>query len=136
MRDQNDNNEQDNNPNPMGRNLIVWMIFLLMLVAVFNMFNRDPQGMAGLKSMPYSDFITQVDNKQIESVTIAGSLMEVRKTGGDKFGVIIPQNTDVVSRIEGKGVVIEAKPDTSGSPPPFKVLFSRFPMQLFICVWC
>ncbi len=135
MRDQNDNNEQDNNPNPMGRNLIVWMVILLMLVAVFNMFNRDPQGMAGLKSMPYSDFITQVDNKQIESVTIAGSLMEVRKTGGEKFGVIIPQNTDVVSRIEGKGVVIEAKPDTSGSPTLFSILLSWFPMLLLIGVW-
>ena len=135
MRDQNDNNDQDNNPNPMGRNLIVWMVILLMLVAVFNMFNRDPQGMAGLKTMAYSDFTTQVDNKQIESVTIAGSVMEVRKTGGEKFGVIIPQNTDVVSRIEGKGVVIEAKPDTSGSPTLFSILLSWFPMLLLIGVW-
>ncbi|MFN7114071.1 MAG: ATP-dependent zinc metalloprotease FtsH [Alphaproteobacteria bacterium] len=135
MREQNDNDNQGGNQNPMGRNLIVWMVIVLMLVAVFNMFSRDQAGMAGLKTMPYSDFIAQVDNKQIQSVTIVGDTMQVRKTGGEQMAVIIPQNTDVVSRIEGKGVVIDAKPDTSGSPTLFSVLLSWFPMLLLIGVW-
>lgn len=135
MREQNDNDNQGGNPNPMGRNLLVWVVIVLMLVAVFNMFSRDQSGMAGMKSMAYSDFITQVDNKQIQSVTIVGDTMQVRKTGGEQFGVIIPQNTDVVSRIEGKGVVIDAKQDTSGSPTLFSVLLSWFPMLLLIGVW-
>ncbi|MBW7910588.1 MAG: ATP-dependent metallopeptidase FtsH/Yme1/Tma family protein [Alphaproteobacteria bacterium] len=119
----------------MGRNMLVWLVIVLMLVAVFNMFGRDQQGMAGLKPMAYSDFITQVDNKQIQSVTIVGDMMQVRKTAGEQFAVVIPQNTDVVSRIEGKGVVIEAKPDTSGSPTLLSVLLSWFPMLLLIGVW-
>lgn len=135
MRDQNDNNDPGGNPNPTARNLIVWGLIVLMLVTAFNMFNRDQQGLAGMKTMPYSDFIAQVDNKQIESVTISGALMQVRKTGGEQFAVVIPQNTDVVSRIEGKGVVIDAKPDTSGTPTLFSVLLSWFPMLLLIGVW-
>jgi len=135
MREQNDNDNQGGNQNPMGRNMLVWLVIVLMLVAVFNMFGRDQGGMAGLKPMPYSDFISQVDNKQIQSVTIVGDMMQVRKTGGEQYAVVIPQNTDVVGRIEGKGVVIEAKPDTSGSPTLLSVLLSWFPMLLLIGVW-
>ncbi len=135
MREQNDNDNQGGNQNPMGRSLLVWLLIVLLLVGVFNMFGRDTQGMAGLKPMAYSDFTAQVDNKQIESVTISGDLMEVRKIGGEKFGVIIPTGANVVQRIDGKGVVIEAKRDTRNDPTFWAIVLNLLPIIIIVGAW-
>ena len=136
MKDQNDNgNNEGNNQNPMGRNVMVWLVIVLLLVGVFQMFNRDQNSMAGLKDVSYSQFLSQVDQQKVKSITIVGNVIQGEYTAGERFGVIVPDGTDVVSRIEDKGVEIRAKPDTSNSPTLFGLLLSWFPMLLLIGVW-
>lgn len=139
MSDQNNNNNNDdngdNNQNPMGRNMMVWLVIVLLVVGVFQIFNRDQNSMAGLKDVSYSQFLAQVDQQKVKNVTVVGNVIQGEYTSGEAFGVIVPAGTDVVSRIEDKGVEIRARPDTSGSPTLFSVLLSWFPMLLLIGVW-
>ncbi len=137
MRNQNDNNDENdgNNNNPMGRNMIVWLVIVLLVVGVFQIFSHDQSNMAGLKDVSYSQFLAQVDQQKVKSVTLVGNIIQGEYTAGEKFGVVVPEGTDVVSRIEDKGVEIRARPDTSGSPTLFSVLLSWFPMLLLIGVW-
>ena len=131
-----DNREppQGNNNNPFGRNLVVWIIITLLLVGVFNMMNKGATGMSG-NTIAYSDFLSDVDAQKVTEVTISGDQIHGKYNSGQQFGVIVPANTDVVSRIEDKGVRISAAKDSSDQPTIFSVLLSWFPMLLLIGVW-
>ena len=138
MRQQNNNDDDDNNNgnnNPFGRNIAVWLVVTLLLVGVFNMMNKGQSVGLGANAVAYSDFIADVDAQKISAVKISGDRITGSYNDGRPFGVVIPAGTDVVSRIEGKGVRIEAAPDTSDQPTFFSVLLSWFPMLLLIGVW-
>ncbi len=133
------NNNDDNNDgqggNPMGRNLMMWLIIALMIAGVFNMLNKGQSTLSGANVVAYSDFIADVDAQKVSDVTISGEQIRGHYTDGRNFGVIVPSGTDVVSRIEDKGVRISAQQDTSDSPTFFSILLSWFPMLLLIGVW-
>ncbi len=119
----------------MGRNLMIWVVVALLLMGVFNMFNKTPNTLAGTNIVAYSDFIADVDARKVADVTIVRDQVKGHYTDGRAFGVIIPSGTDVVTRIEGKGLRISAAADTSDQPTIFSVLISWFPMLLLIGVW-
>jgi cell division protease FtsH len=137
MKQDNDNQQDnnDNNPSPMGRNLIIWGMVVLVLAGAFNALNKGQTGMTGANVVAYSDFIADVDAGKIGDVTITGDQVKGHYTDGRSFGVIVPSGTDVVGRIEGKGIRISAQPDNSDNPTFFGVLLSWFPMLLLIGVW-
>jgi cell division protease FtsH len=136
MRDQNDNDNNNNNNNQFGKNMMIWLVILLLFVGVFNMFNRAQQPLSG-NTIPiaYTEFLQKVDSQQVQEVSIIRDVIKGKYTSGGEFAVIIPPGTDVVSRIEGKGPVIRAERDNSDSPTLFSVLLSWFPMLLLIGVW-
>ncbi|MDE1151759.1 MAG: ATP-dependent zinc metalloprotease FtsH [Micavibrio sp.] len=130
MRDQNDNNGGGDNNNStnnnMGRNILIWLVVGLVLLGVVNMFSHP---MAQGRELAYSDLLTAVGKGEVSSVTITGSTLSGEKTGGEQFFTIIPAGTDVVARIEGKGVSIKAARD---EPSLLSILFSSLPMVLLI----
>lgn len=121
MRDQNDNNGGGDNNNStnnnMGRNILIWLVVGLVLLGVVNMFSHP---MAQGRELAYSDLLTAVGKGEVSSVTITGSTLSGEKTGGEQFFTIIPAGTDVVARIEGKGVSIKAARD---EPSLLSILF-------------
>ena len=60
-----------------GKNLALWVIIGLLLVALFNLF-QQPSGQRSLSSIPFSDFLAEVSNGQVREVTIK-SLSNKRK---------------------------------------------------------
>ena len=116
-----------------GRNLIIWFLIALALVGFFNMLEQN-QNRAS-KTLAYSEFITDTDQGNVQEITIEGEEIQGTLTDGTTFKTYIPTGTDVVSRIENKGLVINAKPDESGKPTLFSVLLSWFPFILLIGVW-
>ncbi len=58
--------------NNFGKNLALWIIIGLLLVALFNLFQtsstRGPQS-----TLAFSDFVTDVNRGQVTDVTIQGS---------------------------------------------------------------
>jgi cell division protease FtsH len=120
--------------NNFGKNLALWIIIGLLLVALFNLFQssstRAPQA-----NLPFSELLADVDRGNIADVTIKGNQVSGHYTDGRTFNTYIPPEADLVRRLTEKNVRIAAVPDDAGAPSLFSVLLSWFPMLLLIGVW-
>ncbi|UEM05544.1 ATP-dependent zinc metalloprotease FtsH [Skermanella rosea] len=120
--------------NNFGKNLALWIIIGLLLVALFNLFQssstRSPQA-----SVPFSDFLNEVERGQVADVTIKGNQISGHFSDGRSFSTYSPPDANVVDRLADRGVRISAMPDDSNVPSLFSVLLSWFPMLLLIGVW-
>jgi cell division protease FtsH len=117
-----------------GRNLALWVFILLLLVALFNLF--QPSGQRNVATqVAYSDFIREVDAGQVRDVTIQGRTVNGMLTNGSTFQTFLPDGNNVVQRLTERGVRVVAKPEESDVNPLFHYLLSWFPMLLLIGVW-
>ena len=82
--------------NQISRNLMLWAIIVLAMVMLFNMF-QQPQGIT--QRVPYSDFLSQVDNGQLLSVTIQGHTLIGRTSDGKTVQSYAPQDIGLVNRL-------------------------------------
>ncbi len=120
--------------NKFGRNLALWVIIGLLLVALFNLF-QQPSSRTGQIGIPFSDFIAEVEKGQVSEVTIQGQDISGIYTDGRDFQTFAPEDPSLVARLTKRGVVIKALPTEDGSPSLFQILISWFPMLLLIGVW-
>ncbi|MBP2310834.1 ATP-dependent zinc metalloprotease FtsH [Azospirillum soli] len=120
--------------NNFGKNLALWIIIGLLLVALFNLFQssstRSPQ-----TTVPFSELLAEVDRGQVADVTIKGNQVSGHFTDGRSFSTYVPPEAGLVERLTHKNVRISAVPDDSNVPSLFSVLLSWFPMLLLIGVW-
>ena len=120
--------------NNMGRNILVWMVIGVVVLALFNMFQNANTGSRG-STVAYSDFIAQVEAGDMREVTIEGSNLYGTTRNNIPVNSYMPPDTDVVAVLRENNVRIQARPDESGSPGLFSVLLGWFPMLLFIAIW-
>jgi cell division protease FtsH len=118
----------------LGKNLALWVIIGLLLVALFNIF-QGPGTHGPQSKLAFSDFVAEVDRGQVASVNIQGQTISGHFTDGRAFSTYAPQDPGLVSRLIGKGVRISAAPSEEGTPSLLGVLLSWFPMLLLIGVW-
>ncbi|KAA0581079.1 ATP-dependent metallopeptidase FtsH/Yme1/Tma family protein [Azospirillum sp. B21] len=120
--------------NNFGKNLALWIIIGLLLVALFNLFQssstRSPQ-----TTVPFSELLAEVDRGQVADVTIKGNQVSGHFSDGRSFSTYVPPEAGLVERLTNKNVRINAVPDDSNVPSLFSVLLSWFPMLLLIGVW-
>ncbi|HWD57405.1 MAG TPA: ATP-dependent zinc metalloprotease FtsH [Stellaceae bacterium] len=120
--------------NNFGKNLALWIVIGLLLVALFNLFqtssNRGPQS-----TLAFSDFVTDVNRGQVTDVTIQGSNITGHFTDGRAFTTYSPNDPTLVNKLMDKGVRITAAPLDENVPSLFGILVSWFPMLLLIGVW-
>ena len=134
--DKKQDDDKNGNNNMFGKNILMWVLIAMLLAGVFNIFGQGRSGLvAGQAVVAYSDFISDVDKKEVSDVIISEDIVHGHYTDGRSFITYIPTGTDIVSRIETKGVRISGAPDKSDSPSLFGVLISWFPMLLLIGVW-
>ncbi len=120
--------------NNFGKNLALWIIIGLLLVALFNLFQRS--GSTGPQAQTnYSQFIEDVEQGKVKDVTIKGQQVTGEYTTGGGFSLFVPDNTNVVQRLEAAGVEINAVRDDSNSPSLFSILLGWFPMLILIGIW-
>ncbi len=117
-----------------GKNLALWLIVGLLLVALFNLF-QQPNQRGGAVGIPFSDFLAEVANGQIREVTIKGNTINGFYADGRGFSTYAPDDPNLVERLHKHGVVIKAVPNDEGSPSLVQILISWFPMLLLIGVW-
>ncbi|MCK5554052.1 MAG: ATP-dependent metallopeptidase FtsH/Yme1/Tma family protein, partial [Deltaproteobacteria bacterium] len=117
--------------NPFHRNIAFWLVISLMMVLLFNLFNR-PQ--VKPETINFSQFINAVERGEIASVTIQGTKVLGRYLDGRKFKLFVPEYPDLVKNLRERGVEISAKPPED-SPFWQSILISWFPMLLLIAVW-
>ncbi|MEP9387214.1 ATP-dependent zinc metalloprotease FtsH [Mesorhizobium sp. KR9-304] len=121
--------------NPNYRNLALWAIIAVLLIALFNLF-QAPQQRGATSEIAYSEFLTALDAGRVKSVTIAGD--RISGTYGDTssgFSTYSPGDANLVTRLEEKNVTINARPETDGSTSIFSMLLGWLPMILILGVW-
>jgi cell division protease FtsH len=119
------------------RNLAIWVVIVLLLVALFNLF----QGSAGRGGrgdvISYSDFLAGVETGNVADVVIQKHRIE--GTYRDKAGRFTtftpPDDPGLIERLNKKGVKITARPPDDEVPSILGLLANWFPMLLLIGVW-
>ncbi len=120
--------------NNFGKNLALWIIIGVLLVALFNLFqNTTPR--SGHASLAFSDFLGEVERGRVSEVTIQGNTIQGHFGDGRAFSTYTPSDPGLVDRLRAGGVRISAAPPEEGMSGLFGILISWFPMLLFIGVW-
>ncbi|MBR0650051.1 ATP-dependent metallopeptidase FtsH/Yme1/Tma family protein [Roseomonas terrae] len=120
--------------NNFGRNLALWVIVALLLVALFRLFEPAGSGRAGATQASYSEFLENVNSGHVRDVTIQGRTVSGTLTDGRSFQTYTPDDPALVSRLVDKNVRVVARPEES-DVNLLHYLMSWFPMLLLIGVW-
>jgi len=120
--------------NNFGKNLALWIIIGVLLVALFNLF-QGSSTRTGQRNLAYSDFLSEVASGRVNQVTIQGQQITGRFADGNTFQTYAPQDTNLVPTLNESGVRIQAAPPEEGMSGVLGILISWFPMLLFIAVW-
>ena len=99
------------------RNFAIWLVILFMLMGLFQVFQSTTRN-SSVSDKTYSQFISDVDAGSVTSVTIVDNVVQGVLKDGSRFETTIPNNTDIVTRLEDRGVQITAK--SPESSPSFK----------------
>ena len=120
--------------NNFGKNLALWIIIALLLVALFNLFqsssSHGPQ-----TQIAYSEFLNDVNRGSVSDVTIQGPTLNGHYTDGRAFSTYTPNDPALVGHLTEKNVRITAQPIDDNVPSLFGILINWFPMLLLIGVW-
>jgi cell division protease FtsH len=117
--------------NPFYKNLALWLVITLMMIMLYNLFNQ--QHMSDT-SASYTDFLSMVENGQIDAVVIQDQELQATDTNGRRFRVYAPQDADLIGILRSQGVQIQAEPPAQ-TPWYITILVSWFPMIILIGVW-
>ena len=120
--------------NNIGKNIALLIVIGLLLLMLFNMFQG--QGTTQAQSMmPFSDFMSRVDEGKVADVAIKGHIVSGHLTdGGTGFATYLPDDTGITDKLLAKNVKITAQPEDKG-PSFIEILFNYAPILLMIGVW-
>jgi len=121
--------------NNFGRNLALWVIVALLLVALFNLFQPSGGGRMGAQQVAYSDFLNEVNAGHVREVSIQGRTLTGTLTDGRNFQTYTPEDPTLVSRLTERNIRVVARAEESDVNPLLHYLMSWFPMLLLIGVW-
>src|SRR4029079_13673242 len=125
---------QDRLMNSNFRNFAIWVFILLLLLALFNLFQNPSDRVRG-NEISFSQLLTDVEAGNVQDVTIAGSEITRHHTDGTTFQTYAPEDPGLVDRLNRKGVKITAQRSEEEVPSLLGVLVSWFPMLLLVAVW-
>ncbi len=83
--------------------------------------------------MPFSDFMSRVDEGKVSDVTIKGHIVNGHLTeAGAAFSTYLPDDTNVTDKLMAKNVKIIAQPDDSNSPGVWGYFLNYLPFIIMI----
>ena len=106
-------NDKEKKPNPWTKSLLIWAGVLFALVVFVQLIDGGSRTQTG-QAMAYSDFVRQVQNGNVRSVTIAtsstgNSAIAGKLNSGEDFHTIAPSDGQVSEKLIQKGVDQVAK---------------------------
>ncbi|MGJ8518215.1 ATP-dependent zinc metalloprotease FtsH [Carnimonas bestiolae] len=118
--------------NDMAKNLILWLIIAAVLLTVFNNFSVD----SAPKSVPYSQFVQQIQNDQVSKVTIDGYTIRGQRDDGSEFQTTRPaaQDPQLIGDLLEHKVVIEGKEPQQQSIWS-RLLIASFPILIILAIF-
>jgi cell division protease FtsH len=112
------------------RSILFWIALGVVLIILWSLLQT-----AGTvkKEPPFSEFLIEVENDQVEEVTIAGDQINGKYIDGTTFKTTAPANyDDLVNILREHNVSIIVK---SARNPWFSYLFTWFPIIILILFW-
>jgi len=121
--------------NSFGKNLALWIIIILLVMLLFNLFQNSNRSSAQTQ-ISYSDFLTDVSNKQVRSVTVQGNTITGVRDGGSTFTTSAPTNDpDLWKTLKDNKVQIRVGQSEENVPSVLGMVISWFPGLLMIGLW-
>ena len=118
--------------NDLAKNIILWVVIAVVLVTVFQNFGTPNQRIA---TVPYSQFLSYVDDGSVEEVVFEGDAIHAVRLG-EQFITYNPEtdNTALIGTLHEHNVIIQASPPQQQSFL-LQLFISSFPILLLIAVW-
>jgi cell division protease FtsH len=116
------------------RNFALWVIIVLLLLALFTLF-QSPGQRTTSQDISFSELLTDVDTGRVRDVLIQGPEIHGTFTDGRTFQTYAPSDPTLVQRLYNKGVSITARPLTENVPWFVSLLISWLPFVALIGVW-
>ncbi|MEO6114135.1 MAG: ATP-dependent zinc metalloprotease FtsH, partial [Sphingomicrobium sp.] len=113
-----DKNEDKKPGNPWTKSLVIWVAVIFGLVLFVRAFDSGTP--AAGEPLPYSEFVAQVDEGNVQSVILATSstgniAISGKMDDGKAFRTTAPPSTNVADRLIGKGVGVAVKAEEQSS---------------------
>jgi len=119
--------------NNLTKNLALWLVIAMVLMAVFN--NFEPHSdLTASGRMDYSAFISEVKQGRIARATIDGHNITGVTQDGKVFETYAPDDPGLMGDLLANGVTVNAKPEEQPSLLA-QIFISWFPLLLLIGVW-
>ena len=107
-----------------------WMVLVVGVLVIWNVSTFE----AGDTTMPFSEFLRQVDAGEVERVELAGNEISGTLTGGTRFRSYVPPQYDgLVNQLVERDVAVTAR--EAASPWWATLLYSWAPILLIIGFW-
>ncbi|MCH4812962.1 ATP-dependent zinc metalloprotease FtsH [Vreelandella neptunia] len=118
--------------NDMAKNLILWLVIAAVLLTVFNNFSTE----SAPQNTNYSQFVQQVQNQQVRSVTIDGYTISGERTDGSQFQTIRPAAEDpkLMDDLLSNNVTVVGKEPEQQSIWT-RLLIASFPILLILGIF-
>jgi cell division protease FtsH len=116
------------------RNFALWVIIVLLLLALFTLF-QSPSQRQSTQDISFSQLLTEVDQGRVRDVLIQGPEIHGTFTDGRPFSTYAPNDPSLVQRLYGKGVQITARSPQEQVPWFVSLLVSWLPFIALIGVW-
>src|SRR5207245_10463109 len=116
------------------RNFALWVIIVLLLLALFTLF-QNPGQRASSQDISFSQLLTEVDQGHVRDVVIQGPEIHGTFTNGSSFQTYAPSDPTLVKRrYDGKGSI------TAKAPGPavrgvVRVLLPWVPVCAIVAMW-
>lgn len=117
--------------NQFYKNIALWLVIGLVMIALFNLFNKP---LTPYKELIFSDFMNQVSDGNITEVIIQGDQIKGKLQDGVVFITNILNDPDLFKFLREKNIRIQVLPPEETSWYT-NLLISWFPMLLLLGVW-
>jgi cell division protease FtsH len=116
------------------RNFALWVIIVLLLLALFTLF-QNPGQRAASQDISFSQLLNEVDRNNVHDVVIQGPEIHGTFNNGQTFQTYAPNDPSLVTRLYNGKVQITAKPPGDNVPWFVSLLVSWLPFIALIGVW-
>ncbi|MBF0292025.1 MAG: ATP-dependent zinc metalloprotease FtsH [Nitrospinae bacterium] len=117
--------------NQFYKNLALWLVVGLVMIALFNMFNQPH---VASKEISLTELMDGVEKGQVSEFVVQGEIGRGKFGDGKLFQVYLMEYPDLFKELRKAGVKVTVRPAES-TPWYMSVLVSWFPMILLIGIW-
>ena len=112
--------------------MALYVLLIIIAVSIFNTFVHPQEKHS---EITYSDFISQVEKKNVDSVTMTNNSISGKLKDGSEFATYAPDNdAQLLPKLSEGGVIITAKPPEQPSWW-MNLLSSLLPIIILVGVW-